>query len=718
MENGVLYKNTMEDIVMKLSRKIIAAIILTVFVLTNSNYANISAAEKQYGIGGPHIEENVVICGSEKIADNEKLTNPVTKATIKTWNTITFGNYPQSLYKPKQSPTNPIDGKTYIDSDGTKMVYKNSKCFKVEPIKWRVISVDENDAFLLAEKCLDSQPYNKEETAVTWETCSLRTWLNNDFFNRAFSSEEQAVIKETTVVNNDTPNSDNDKKDIINTSDKIYLLSLAESQNVKYGFSEGYNVTNQAREAEITSYGNGGHYYEWWLRNSSMSNPSCVYTVEQNGEIDDNALCDNDAGNVGVRPVLHINLDTSLWKLDENVTAKEKFISTWDVISFGSYPQRKYIPKRAPANPVSGEIYTDSDGTRMVYKEWKESVLKSGTPDDGEYIKIPHNEYFKFEPIKWCVLSVNGNDAFILAEKCLDYQKYNKKQDAVTWENCTLRAWLNSTFLNNAFTSEERSAIQSTSVINKDNIYYKNDGNGNPKGGNDTTDSLYLLSLDEAENGTYGFWGKESLTRIVKKTAYVKTCEMTGDVTNWWLRSPGEYNICALNVADDGYILYGGYYVDYNSGIRPVLHLKLNSSAWKKTGIVTSGENTEEDDDTISMPSSSVTAKPTASTHSGAASAKRITKPAKVKLIVAKNQKSKKISLKWKKISGAKGYQIQYATNKKFKSKKTKTTTKLRYTIKKLKKKKTYYVRVRAYKSSKKKVYGKWSNVKKIKVKK
>ena len=227
-----------------------------------------------------------------------------------------------------------------------------------------------------------------------------------------------------------------------------------------------------------------------------------------------------------------------------------------------------------------------------------------------------------------------------------------------------------------------------------------------------------MLSLDEAGNGTYGFWGKESLTRIVKKTAYVKTCEMTGDVTNWWLRSPGEYNICALNVEYNGNILYGGYYVDYNSGIRPVLHLKLNSSAWKKTGIVTSGENTEEDDDTISMPSSSVTAKPTASTHSGAASAKRITKPAKVKLIVAKNQKSKKISLKWKKISGAKGYQIQYATNKKFKSKKTKTTTKLRYTIKKLKKKKTYYVRVRAYKSSKKKVYGKWSNVKKIKVKK
>ena len=88
-------------------------------------------------------------------------------------------------------------------------------------------------------------------------------------------------------------------------------------------------------------------------------------------------------------------------------------------------------------------------------------------------------------------------------------------------------------------------------------------------------------------------------------------------------------------------------------------------------------------------------------------------------MIRAKNVKGCKLSLKWKKVADANGYQMQYATNKKFKVKKKKSTTKIKYTVKKLKKKKTYYVRVRAYTVlNGKKVYGKWSKVKKVKIKK
>ncbi len=91
----------------------------------------------------------------------------------------------------------------------------------------------------------------------------------------------------------------------------------------------------------------------------------------------------------------------------------------------------------------------------------------------------------------------------------------------------------------------------------------------------------------------------------------------------------------------------------------------------------------------------------------------------KVKLSSAKNKKKAKAILKWKKLSGAIGYQVQYSTNKKFKKAKAKTTTKTKYTLKKLKKKKTYYIRVRGYKvENGVKVYGKWSNIKKVKVKK
>lgn len=96
-----------------------------------------------------------------------------------------------------------------------------------------------------------------------------------------------------------------------------------------------------------------------------------------------------------------------------------------------------------------------------------------------------------------------------------------------------------------------------------------------------------------------------------------------------------------------------------------------------------------------------------------------VKKPAQVKSLRAKNVKKKKAVLTWKKVSGAKGYQIQYSLKKKFPSKKTKkkTTSKRKFTIKKLTKKKTYYFRVRAYKKvNGKKVYGKWSKAAKVKI--
>ncbi len=98
-----------------------------------------------------------------------------------------------------------------------------------------------------------------------------------------------------------------------------------------------------------------------------------------------------------------------------------------------------------------------------------------------------------------------------------------------------------------------------------------------------------------------------------------------------------------------------------------------------------------------------------------------VKKPGKVKITKAQNVKTKEVTVKWKKTSKAKGYQIQIASNKKFtKGKKTKTLSKTTYSFKKLKKNKYYYVRVRAYvyNSNHKKVYGSWSTVKKVKIKK
>lgn len=97
---------------------------------------------------------------------------------------------------------------------------------------------------------------------------------------------------------------------------------------------------------------------------------------------------------------------------------------------------------------------------------------------------------------------------------------------------------------------------------------------------------------------------------------------------------------------------------------------------------------------------------------------KKVQKPGRVTIRSLKNKKGKKAVLKWKKVSGAKGYQVAYGTNKKLKKATKKITKKTGITLKKLKKKK-YYVKVRAYSiKNGKKVYGKWSKTKKVKIRK
>lgn len=268
-----------------------------------------------------------------------------------------------------------------------------------------------------------------------------------------------------------------------------------------------------------------------------------------------------------------------------------------------------------------------------------------------------------------------------------------------------------------AFTVSEQAAIQYTTVVNEDNPYYGTEG------GNNTMDQVYPLSIAEVSNTAYGFNGEfttASETREAKNTAYAEGCGAQPPTSVsyrgvgwWWLRSPGDNSenrtsattvYIGGSVSDFGYPVHG-----VNIAVRPALHLNLSySNLWKYAGKVTAnvGSNIGEAD-------------PTPGNQPNTPTTDVASTPGKGSIISAKNKKAGEIVLKFKKVSGAKDYQIQYSTKKSFKGKKAKTTSKISYTIKKLKKKKTYYIRVRAYKlNGKKKVYGAWSKVKKVKVKK
>lgn len=125
---------------------------------------------------------------------------------------------------------------------------------------------------------------------------------------------------------------------------------------------------------------------------------------------------------------------------------------------------------------------------------------------------------------------------------------------------------------------------------------------------------------------------------------------------------------------------------------------------------------------TLSKANEPSTTKASSTSTTKAASKSKSKKPKKTSISKIKAQK-KGFKVTWKKVSNAKGYQVKYSTSKKFTKKTSKTATVKKATttsktVKDLKKKKTYYVKVRSYKTvNGKKVYSDWSNIKKVKTK-
>lgn len=208
-------------------------------------------------------------------------------------NYVTFGTYPQ----------------TKAGKDAT-------------PIEWLVLARDGDKALLISRYGLDAQPYNKDHTSVTWETCTLRTWLNGTFYNKAFSSAEQAAILTTNVDNSKnqcysgwSTSSGN------NTQDKVFLLSYAEankyfgvtydnSSNTKsrvaptaYAIAQGAWTSSSNKTTDSTYAG------WWWLRSPGtyQDYAAIVYFV---GSLDFNYV-DSDSGSV--RPALWVNLESKIF---------------------------------------------------------------------------------------------------------------------------------------------------------------------------------------------------------------------------------------------------------------------------------------------------------------------------------------------------------------------------------------------------------------------
>ena len=162
-------------------------------------------------------------------------------------------------------------------------------------IEWIVLHIDaeENRALLLSNNILFYAPYNVQRTSVTWEICSLRKFLNKDFYNRCFNSKERARILDTTLLTG---------RNI--TTDKIFLLSLSELRDY-LPKEESRRCSDLIPESFFNSRNPPMGRNSWWLR-SPGGTASKALRVASSGSVN---LAGQDVNwDNGVRPALWLSL--------------------------------------------------------------------------------------------------------------------------------------------------------------------------------------------------------------------------------------------------------------------------------------------------------------------------------------------------------------------------------------------------------------------------
>jgi len=144
------------------------------------------------------------------------------------------------------------------------------------------------------------------------------------------------------------------------------------------------------------------------------------------------------------------------------------------------------------------------------------------------------------EPIRWIVLEEQDGKQLLFAKDLLDQHRYNVKYGSITWEECELRTWLNSEFMNDAFSEEEQKAILLTDV---DNSHAQDDPSFRTTSGNDTKDKIFLISYAEAKKYFPDNESRRSAPTdyaISKGVKIERAYEIDGRPCGmWWTRSAG-----------------------------------------------------------------------------------------------------------------------------------------------------------------------------------
>ena len=521
--------------------------------------------------------------------------------------------------------------------------------FRILPLRWRMLDIQGNRALLLADRMPDCIPFHSRDEDVTWEECTLRSWLNgygaeankqgtdytgSSFIDRAFTAQEREAILPALCGN--PANRDYGTDSGRDTEDRLFILSneeVFEGGNAeRYGFHAGRNYDDPAKRFTSTLYSKcmgtwwspveeyAGNSF-WFMRTSGYTAQSVTYICDFGYIYSRGTLVT--CSDAGVLPAMWINLDkaeiadagevlsTQIVRTaapDEPPLLAEEIsnpvivaddsmpggmYTIWNAVTFGMYPQEE-IPE-APGLEDGAE---NDPGLFHRLEAIAETAGDEVLLDDIRYVRL-NSRWFRYDPIVWRVLDVSDGTALLMADRCLDCVPWHAEYTDVAWEGSDMRGWLNGTkagreaspygrrsFIETAFTEEERRAITVSAVSNANNYYF------GTACGSGTRDRVFLLSEEEVFSSEkaerYGFRPSDAIAdpgRRLVPTAYATArgawrSENAGTSGKgfWLLRTRGYTQDNVVYVGEKGYLYNRGIPVTCrDAGMVPAIRVRLGT---------------------------------------------------------------------------------------------------------------------------------------------
>lgn len=173
--------------------------------------------------------------------------------------------------------------------------------YQNQNIEWYVLAQEDGKELLLAMHAIDARPFNDGPSA--WDQSSLRAWLNSDFYNEAFTAEEQQEIAVSSLDNGDDLGYGTTAGE--NTEDHVFLLSASQAQ--KYLSHEETVASPTDYALAQGAYVNESGNCAWWLRSPGMEEDGPAYYSSQ-GSIGTRAHKGSESI-IGVRPAIWVMAD-------------------------------------------------------------------------------------------------------------------------------------------------------------------------------------------------------------------------------------------------------------------------------------------------------------------------------------------------------------------------------------------------------------------------